>query len=238
MSYHVRAFKDSNSDGIGDFPGLLEKLDYLQDLSVFTCLLAIAVFSVSRLKDDGCDISDYTNIHPIYGTLDDFRAFLDAAHQRDLQVIIELVMNHTSDQHPWFEAARQAPAGSPERDFYVWSDTDQKYKDARIIFTDTERIQLDLGTGREAILLAPDFSLTSRILNYDNPRVIEEMLKIVHFWLDMGVDGLRVDAIPYLVEREGTDCENLTETHGIMKALRRDIDENYGNRMLLAEANQ
>jgi maltose alpha-D-glucosyltransferase / alpha-amylase len=230
---HVRAFKDSNADGIGDFPGLIQKLDYLQDLGV-TCLWLLPFFP-SPLKDDGYDISDYTNIHPMYGTMDDFRAFLMAAHDRDLQVMIELVINHTSDQHPWFQSARQPT--SPLRDFYVWSDTNQRYKDARIIFTDTERSNWSWDPVAKQYYWHRFFSHQPD-LNYDNPKVVEEVLRIMRYWLDMGVDALRVDAVPYLVEREGSSCENLPETHAIVRRLRRDIDADYSNRMLLAEANQ
>ena len=232
---HVRAFKDSNGDGIGDFPGLIQKMDYLQDLGV-TCLWLLPFFP-SPLKDDGYDISDYENVHPMYGTMEDFRAFLAAAHDRDLQVMIELVVNHTSDQHPWFQAARQAPRDSPERDFYVWSDTEEKYKGARIIFSDTERSNWTWDPVARQFFWHRFFSHQPD-LNYDNPRVVEEVLKVMRFWLDMGVDALRVDAIPYLVEREGTTCENLPETHAVIKTLRREIDADYGSRALLAEANQ
>jgi maltose alpha-D-glucosyltransferase/alpha-amylase len=232
---HVRAFKDSNADGIGDFPGLLQKLDYLQDLGV-TCLWLLPFFP-SPLKDDGYDISDYTGVHSMYGTIADFQAFLSAAHDRNLQVIIELVVNHTSDQHPWFQAARQAPPGSPEREFYVWNDTAQKYKDARIIFTDTERSNWTWDPVANQYFWHRFFSHQPD-LNYDNPKVIEEVLKVMRFWLDMGVDALRVDAIPYLVERDGTSCENLPETHAVVKTLRREIDADYSCRALLAEANQ
>jgi maltose alpha-D-glucosyltransferase/alpha-amylase len=232
---HVRAFKDSNADGFGDFPGLIQKLDYLQDLGV-TCLWLLPFFS-SPLKDDGYDISDYLNVHPLYGTIDDFRTFLDAAHDRDLQVMIELVVNHTSDQHPWFQEARQAPPNSPERDFYVWSDTDQKYKDARIIFTDTERSNWTWDPIAKQYYWHRFFSHQPD-LNYDNPKVVEEILKVMRYWLDMGVDALRVDAIPYLIERDGTSCENLPETHAIIKKLRQEIDLGYSNRVLMAEANQ
>ena len=232
---HLRAFYDSNGDGVGDLPGLIQKLDYLQDLGV-TCVWLLPFFP-SPLKDDGYDIADYLNIHPMYGTLADFRSFLDAAHERELQVIIELVMNHTSDQHPWFQRARQAPRGSPERDFYVWSESDQKYKDARIIFTDAEKSNWTWDPVAQAYYWHRFFSHQPD-LNYDNPLVVEEMLQVVRFWLDMGVDALRVDAIPYLVEREGTNCENLAETHAIIKKLRQQIDRHYSNRILLAEANQ
>ena len=232
---HVRAFCDSNADGIGDFAGLAQKLDYLQDLGV-TCVWLLPFFP-SPLKDDGYDISDYLSVHPTYGTMDDFKAFLAAAHDRGLQVIIELVVNHTSDQHPWFQAARHAPPGSPERDFYVWSDDDQKYKDARIIFTDTEKSNWTWDPVAQAYYWHRFFSHQPD-LNFDNPRVVEEVLKVMRYWLDMGVDGLRMDAIPYLVERDGTNCENLPETHEVLRTLRKAIDKDYAGRMVLAEANQ
>jgi maltose alpha-D-glucosyltransferase/alpha-amylase len=232
---HVKAFADSNNDGIGDFGGLLTKLDYLQDLGI-TCIWLLPFFP-SPLKDDGYDISDYLNVHPSYGTMEDFQTFLDAAHDRGLQVIIELVVNHTSDQHPWFQAARLAPAGSPERDFYVWSDTPEKYKDARIIFTDTEKSNWTYDPVAQAYYWHRFFSHQPD-LNFDNPRVMEEVLKTLRFWLDMGVDGIRLDAIPYLVERDGTNCENLPETHAAIKRIRAEIDEHYEGRMILAEANQ
>ena len=232
---HVRAFKDSGGDGIGDFAGLIQKMDYLQDLGV-TCLWLLPFFP-SPLKDDGYDISDYLNVHPMYGTIEDFRAFLDAAHDRGLQVMIELVVNHTSDQHPWFQAARNAPRGSPEREFYVWSDTEEKYKDVRIIFSDTERSNWTWDPVAKQYYWHRFFSHQPD-LNFDNPRVVEEILKVMRYWLDMGVDALRVDAIPYLVEREGTSCENLPETHAVIKTLRREIDAHYAARALLAEANQ
>src|ERR1700677_24229 len=232
---HVRAFYDSNKDGIGDFPGLVQKLDYLQDLGV-TCLWLLPFFP-SPLKDDGYDISDYMNVHPMYGTLEDFQTFLEAAHERDLQVLIELVVNHTSNQHPWFQRARLAPPGSPERDFYVWSDTDQKYKDARIIFTDTEKSNWTWDETAKAYYWHRFFSHQPD-LNFDNPLVLEEVLKAMRFWLDMGVYALRMDAIPYLVERDGTSCENLPETHIVIKRIRAAIDAEYANRLVLAEANQ
>jgi maltose alpha-D-glucosyltransferase/alpha-amylase len=232
---HVRAFFDSNADGIGDFAGLVQKLDYLQDLGV-TCLWLLPFFP-SPLKDDGYDISDYLGVHPMYGTVEDFKAFLAAAHDRGLQVMIELVMNHTSDQHAWFQRARQAPKGSPERDYYVWSDADQKYRDARIIFTDTEKSNWTWDPVAQAYFWHRFFSHQPD-LNYDNPQVVEEMLNVMRYWLDLGVDALRVDAIPYLVEREGTSCENLPETHTLIKRLRQEIDAGYEDRMILAEANQ
>jgi maltose alpha-D-glucosyltransferase/alpha-amylase len=232
---HVRAFFDSNGDGIGDLQGLSQKLDYLQDLGV-TCLWLLPFFP-SPLKDDGYDISDYLNVHPMYGTMEDFKTFLAAAHDRGLQVMIEMVMNHTSDQHAWFQRARLAPKGSPERDYYVWSDTDQKYADARIIFTDTEKSNWTWDPVAQAYFWHRFFSHQPD-LNYDNPKVIEEVLDVVRYWLDLGVDALRVDAIPYLVEREGTSCENLAETHRVVKTLRREMDADYEGRMILAEANQ
>jgi maltose alpha-D-glucosyltransferase / alpha-amylase len=232
---HVRAFADSNNDGIGDFPGLLTHLDYLKDLGV-TCIWLLPFFP-SPLRDDGYDISNYNDVNPSYGTLNDFKAFLDAAHQRGMQVMIELVVNHTSDQHPWFKAARLAPAGSPERDMYVWSDTGEKYKEARIIFTDTEKSNWTWDEVAKAYYWHRFFSHQPD-LNYDNPLVMEEVVKAMRFWLDMGVDALRIDAIPYLCERDGTSCENLPETHMVVKALRGAIDADYANRLILAEANQ
>jgi maltose alpha-D-glucosyltransferase/alpha-amylase len=232
---HVKAFFDGNNDGIGDFSGLVQKLDYLQELGV-TCLWLLPFFP-SPLRDDGYDISDYTSIHPSYGTLEDFQQFLQAAHDRGMQVMVELVVNHTSDQHPWFQAARAALPGSVERDFYVWSDTDQKYKDARIIFTDTEKSNWTWDPVAKAYYWHRFFAHQPD-LNYDNPVVLQEVLKVMHYWLDMGVDGLRLDAIPYLVERDGTSCENLPETHAVLKAIRASMDEGFENRMILAEANQ
>jgi maltose alpha-D-glucosyltransferase/alpha-amylase len=232
---HVRAFQDSNGDGIGDFAGLLSRLDYLQDLGV-TCLWLLPFFP-SPLRDDGYDISNYVDVNPAYGTLDDFKQFLDAAHQRNMQVMIELVINHTSDQHPWFQRARRAPTGSSERDFYVWSPTDRLYKDARIIFSDTEKSNWTWDEQAKAYYWHRFFSHQPD-LNYDNPAVLEEILKAMRFWLDMGIDALRMDAIPYLVERDGTSCENLPETHVIIKKIRAAIDAEYTNRLILAEANQ
>ena len=232
---HVRAFFDSNNDGIGDFQGLTQKLDYLQNLGV-TCLWLLPFFP-SPLRDDGYDISDYTSVHPSYGTMDDFKAFLNAAHERGFQVLVELVVNHTSDQHAWFQAARKAPAGSLERDFYVWSETDQKYRDARIIFTDTEKCNWSWDSEAKAYYWHRFFSHQPD-LNFDNPAVMEEVILAMQFWLDLGADGMRLDAIPYLVEREGTNCENLPETHAAVRQIRRALDDRYANRMLLAEANQ
>jgi maltose alpha-D-glucosyltransferase / alpha-amylase len=232
---HVRAFADSNGDGIGDFPGLLSRLDYLQDLGI-TCIWLLPFFP-SPLRDDGYDISNYNDVNPSYGTLNDFKAFLDAAHQRNMQVMIELVINHTSDQHPWFKAARLAAPGSPERDMYVWSDSDKLYKDARIIFTDTEKSNWTWDETANAFYWHRFFSHQPD-LNFDNHLVIEEVIKAMRFWLDMGVDALRMDAIPYLCERDGTSCENLPETHAAVKTLRAAIDAGYANRLILAEANQ
>ena len=232
---HVRAFADSNSDGIGDFAGLMQKLDYLQDLGV-TCIWLLPFFP-SPLRDDGYDIADYMHVHPDYGTVEDFRAFLDAAHERSMQVMIELVINHTSDQHPWFQAARHAAPGSPEHEFYVWNSTDHKYSDARIIFTDSEKSNWTYDAIAKEYFWHRFFSHQPD-LNFDNPAVLEEVLKVMRFWLDMGVDALRMDAIPYLVERDGTNCENLPETHAIIKRIRAAIDDEYSNRVILAEANQ
>jgi maltose alpha-D-glucosyltransferase / alpha-amylase len=232
---HVRAFSDLNGDGIGDFPGLLTKLDYLQDLGV-TCIWLLPFFP-SPLRDDGYDISNYIDVNPSYGTLNDFKLFLVAAHQRNMQVMIELVINHTSDQHPWFKAARVAPPDSDARNMYVWSTTDQLFKDARIIFTDTEKSNWTWDETAKAYYWHRFFSHQPD-LNFDNPRVIEEVLKAMRFWLDMGVDALRMDAIPYLVERDGTSCENLPETHKVIKRIRAAIDAEYSNRLILAEANQ
>ena len=231
---HVRAFQDGNNDGIGDFRGLTERLDYLQDLGV-DCIWLLP-FYPSPLRDDGYDIADYYNIHPDYGTLKDFKAFLKEAHRRGLRVISDLVINHTSDQHPWFQAARSNPHG-PYRDYYVWSDTPDKYTDARIIFTDTERSNWTWDAEANAYYWHRFFSHQPD-LNFDNPRVRREILRAMNFWLEMGLDGFRVDAVPYLFEREGTNCENLPETHVYLKALRKRIDERYRGRVLLAEANQ
>ena len=231
---HVKAFSDGNGDGMGDFSGLMQKLGYLQGLGV-NCLWLLP-FYPSPLKDDGYDIADYCGVHPDYGTLDDFQAFLDEAHRRGIRVITELVLNHTSDQHPWFQEARQHPA-SPYRAYYVWSDADDRYRDARVIFRDTERSNWTWDPVGKAYYWHRFFSHQPD-LNYDNPAVQEEILKVIAFWLDRGVDGLRCDAVPYLFEREGTTGENLPETHAFIKRVRRFVDDRYGDRMLLAEANQ
>ena len=232
---HVRAFYDSDADGIGDFGGLYERLDYLEDLGVTA--LWLLPFYPSPLRDDGYDIGDYTNINPMYGTLELFKQFLDAAHARNMQVITELVINHTSDQHPWFQRARHAPPGSPERDFYVWSDTPERYRDARIIFQDFEHSNWSWDPVARAYYWHR-FYHHQPDLNFDNPAVQRAVFDVLDFWLGLGVDGLRLDAVPYLFERDGTNCENLAETHVFLKKLRRYVDERYPNRMLLAEANQ
>jgi maltose alpha-D-glucosyltransferase / alpha-amylase len=232
---HVKAFFDSNADGFGDFPGITAKLDYLQDLGVNAIWLL--PFYPSPLRDDGYDIADYHNIHPDYGTRRDFQLFVREAHRRGLRVITELVINHTSDQHPWFQAARRAPAHSSKRDFYTWSDTDKKYAGARVIFTDTEKSNWTWDEVARAFYWHRFFSHQPN-LNFDNPRVFKAVVRVMRFWLEQGVDGLRLDAIPYLVAREGTSCENLPETHAVVRAIRAVIDANYRNRMLLAEANQ
>ncbi len=230
----VRAFYDSDDDGVGDLRGLIEKLDYVQDLGV-TAIWLLPIYK-SPLKDDGYDISDYYSILPAYGTLDDFEEFVEAAHRRGIRVITELVINHTSDQHPWFQSARSDPS-SAYRNYYVWSDTDDRYKDARIIFTDTEMSNWAWDPIAKKYYWHRFFS-SQPDLNFDNPAVREEVLNVLRFWLDKGVDGLRLDAVPYLFEREGTNCENLPETHAYLQELRAEIDRTYTNRMLLAEANQ
>jgi len=232
---HVRAFLDSNADGIGDFRGLAQKLDYLQDLGVTAFWLL--PFYPSPLKDDGYDIADYCSINPIYGTLKDFRHLLAQAHERNLKVITELVVNHTSDQHPWFQRSRRAAPGSSWRNFYVWNDSPEKYREARIIFRDFEPSNWTWDPLARAYYWHRFYSHQPD-LNYENPHVHKEINRALDFWLDMGVDGLRLDAVPYLYEREGTSCENLPDTHNYLKTLRRHVDEKYGDRMLLAEANQ
>jgi maltose alpha-D-glucosyltransferase/alpha-amylase len=231
---YPRAFYDSNGDGHGDLRGLAQKLDYLRDLGI-DCLWLMPVYP-SPLRDDGYDIADFYGVHPDYGTLDDFKVLLEAAHARGIRLIADLVLNHTSDEHPWFQAAR-ADRNSPYREYYVWSDTDQKYSDARIIFVDTERSNWtwDPVAGQ---YYWHRFYASQPDLNYDSPAVRAEMLNIMKFWLDLGVDGFRADAVPYLIEREGTTCENLPETHTYLKEMRRFIDENYPGRILLCEANQ
>jgi maltose alpha-D-glucosyltransferase / alpha-amylase len=231
---YVRAFKDSDGDGHGDLRGLAQKLNYLQELGV-DCLWLMPIYP-SPLKDDGYDIADYYGILDAYGSLEDFKHLLDEAHARGMRVIADLVLNHTSDQHPWFQAARSSRS-SPYRDYYVWSDTDKKYQGARIIFLDTESSNWtwDELAGQ---YFWHRFYSSQPDLNYDNPAVQGEMFNIINFWLDLGVDGFRADAVPYLFEREGTNCENLPETHDYLKKLRSYIDDNYPGKILLCEANQ
>ncbi|GGB24836.1 trehalose synthase [Sphingomonas metalli] len=231
---HVKSFFDSNNDGIGDFKGLIEKLDYIADLGV-TCIWLLPFYPSPR-RDDGYDIALYEGVSPDYGTMDDATAFIAAAHARGIRVITELVINHTSDQHPWFQAARKAPPGSPERDFYVWSDDDKLYSGTRIIFLDTEKSNWTWDEEAGAYFWHRFYSHQPD-LNFDNPRVLEEVLKVMRYWLDLGVDGLRLDAIPYLIERDGTSNENLPETHAVLKKIRAALDAEYPDRMLLAEAN-
>lgn len=232
---HVKAFYDSNGDGIGDLRGLIEKLDYVRDLGVDTIWLL--PFYPSPLRDDGYDIADYDGIHQDYGTPADFKELVREAHVRGLKVITELVINHTSDQHPWFQAARTAPAGSPERDFYVWSDTAKKWEDTRIIFTDTETSNWTWDNVAGAYYWHRFFSHQPD-LNFDNPLVVQAVIKVMRYWFDQGVDGMRLDAIPYLCERDGTNNENLPETHAVLKHLRAELDSHYPDRFFLAEVNQ
>jgi maltose alpha-D-glucosyltransferase / alpha-amylase len=230
---HVKSFADSNGDGIGDFVGLASKLDHLASLGV-DCLWLQPMYP-SPFKDDGYDISDYTSVHPSYGTLQEFEAFLHQAHARGLRVIIELVLNHTSDQHAWFVEARSS-TDNPRRDWYVWSDTDDRYRGVRIIFLDTELSNWAWDPVSKAYYWHRFFSHQPD-LNYDNPAVREAIWLVMKFWLDIGVDGFRVDAVPYLIEREGTSCENLPETHGVLKELRARLDAHFTGKVLLAEAN-
>ena len=231
---HVRSFFDSNADGIGDFVGLTQKLDYLQELGITAIWLF--PFYPSPLRDDGYDVAGYTSVHPSYGSLEDFKAFLTAAHNRGMRIIIEIVVNHTSDQHPWFQEARSS-RDNPKRDWYVWSETDIRYQDARIIFLDTELSNWAWDPISKSYYWHRFFSHQPD-LNFDNPAVLEAMWEVMTFWLHLGVDGFRLDAVPYLVEREGTSCENLPETHAIIRELRKRLDLAYPDRMLLAEANQ
>src|SRR6202171_230970 len=231
----VRSYMDSNGDGGGDLAGLTAKLDYLQDLGVNALWLLPICPSPGR--DDGYDISDYTDVNPEVGTLDDFRTFVEEAHRRALRVITELVLNHTSDQHPWFQPARRAPPGSPERNFYVWSDSPDRYKDARIIFKDFEPSNWSWDPVAKQYYWHRFFAHQPD-LNFDNPAVHDAMLGVVDFWFGLGVDGLRLDAVPYLYERDGTNSENLPETHLFLRKLRAHVDSRFKNRLLLAEANQ
>ena len=230
----VRGFNDSNGDGTGDLRGLIEKLDYLQWLGV-DCVWLLPIYA-SPLRDGGYDISDYTGIQPEFGDLSDFVALINEAHQRGIRVVADLVVNHTSDQHPWFQASRSDPTG-PYGDFYVWADTDEGFADARIIFTDTEKSNWTFDSVRGQYYFHR-FFYHQPDLNYDSLELQEAVLEVVRFWLDLGIDGFRLDAIPYLYAREGTNCENLPETHAFLKRLRREIDAKYADRVLLAEANQ
>src|SRR5437868_1815830 len=232
---HLPAAPFSAVAPISDFEGLRHKLDYLQDLGVTT--LWLLPFYPSPLRDDGYDISDYRNINPSYGRMHDFKAFIREAHRRNIRVITELIINHTSDQHPWFQRARRAKPGSRLRDFYLWSDTDQKFSETRIIFVDTEKSNWAWDPVAQAYYCHRFYSHQPD-LNFDNPRVFRAVVDVMRFWLDLGVDGMRLDAVPYLIEREGTINENLPETHELLSRLRRELDMRYGDRVLLAEANQ
>ncbi|GAB4469597.1 MAG: hypothetical protein Kow0088_01710 [Anaerolineales bacterium] len=231
---YVRAFMDSDGDGIGDLRGITQRLDYLQWLGV-DCIWLLPIYP-SPLKDDGYDISDYCGIHPDYGTLDDLRELVEQVHKRGMRIILDLVINHTSDQHPWFQMARADP-NSPYRDYYVWSDTDQKYTQARVIFIDSEKSNWSWDE-KAGQYYWHRFYRTQPDLNYDNPRVRAEILNVMRFWLDIGIDGFRVDAVPYLFEREGTNCENLPETHEFLREMRAFVDREYPHCLLLCEANQ
>ena len=232
---HIKSFFDANNDGVGDFRGLMEKLDYIAELGV-TAIWMLPFYPSPR-RDDGYDIAEYTGVHSDYGDMDDVRRFIDEAHSRGLKVINELVINHTSNEHAWFERARHAPVGSPERDFYVWSDTDTKYSGTRVIFCDTEKSNWSWDPVAGQYYWHRFYSHQPD-LNFDNPAVLDEVMKVMHFWLDLGVDAMRLDAVPYLIEREGTNNENLAETHEILKKIRTEIDRYAPGRMLLAEANQ
>jgi len=231
---HIRAYCDSNSDGKGDLPGLISKLDYIKDLGI-DCIWILPIYP-SPLKDDGYDIANYYGVHSDYGTIADFKMLIEEAHKRAIRVIADLVLNHTSDQHPWFQKSRSDPQ-SKYRDYYVWSDTDDKYSEARIIFLDTEDSNWTYDE-KAGMYYWHRFYSSQPDLNYDNPEVIREMMNVMDFWLDMGIDGFRADAVPYLIEREGTNCENLPETHQILKKFRKHLDEKYEGKVLLAEANQ
>ncbi|MFM8740936.1 MAG: alpha-amylase family glycosyl hydrolase, partial [Cytophagales bacterium] len=220
----VRAFYDSNADGIGDFPGLIQKLDYLEDLGINTIWLL--PFYPSPLRDDGFDVVEHCDIHPDYGTLADFRQFLKEAHRRNIRVITELILNHTSDQHPWFQKSRKAREGSRYKDYYVWNSTADKYKQARVMFTDSESSNWAWDNEAKAYYWHR-FYRHQPELNYDNPEVQLEMIKVVDFWMKMGVDGFRLPNVPFLFEEEGTNCENLPQTHAFLKKLRSHIDKHY-----------
>src|ERR687896_1243634 len=230
---YVRSFYDSNADGYGDFPGLTEKLDYLEWLGI-DCIWLLPFYQ-SPLKDGGYDIADFYSILPEYGNLNDFTVFLSEAHERNIRVVADLVMNHTSDQHPWFQESRKP--GSAKRDWYVWSDADDRYNEARVIFVDTEKSNWTWDEEAGAFFWHRFFAHQPD-LNYDNPEVQEQMLAVIRFWLNLGMDGFRLDAVPYLFEREGTNCENLPETHAFLRRIRKEVDAAFPGRVLLAEANQ
>jgi maltose alpha-D-glucosyltransferase/alpha-amylase len=232
---HIKSFFDANNDGVGDFEGLLKRLDYIAEIGVTAIWLL--PFYPSPRRDDGYDIAEYRDVHPEYGKLSDVKRFIDEAHKRGLKVITELVINHTSDQHPWFQRARKAKPGSAARNYYVWSDDDKKYSGTRIIFLDSEKSNWTWDEEAKAYYWHRFYSHQPD-LNFDNPQVVKAVLSVMRFWLDLGVDGMRLDAVPYLVEREGTNNENLPETHAILKRFRAEIDQHYPDRMLLAEANQ
>ncbi|HSQ19541.1 MAG TPA: alpha-amylase family glycosyl hydrolase, partial [Blastocatellia bacterium] len=231
---YLRGFRDSNGDGIGDLRGLIEKLDYIEWLGI-DCIWLLPTYP-SPLRDGGYDISDYCSVNPEYGSIEDFKRFLDDAHSRGIRVIADLVLNHTSDSHPWFQESRRSPV-SPKRNWYVWSDTDQTYSAARVIFVDSERSNWTWDDVANAFFWHRFFKHQPD-LNYDNREVQQAIIDVVSFWIEMGIDGLRLDAAPYLFEREGTNCENLPETHTFLKRLRAYVDERYPGRVLLAEANQ
>jgi maltose alpha-D-glucosyltransferase/alpha-amylase len=232
---HVKAFRDSNRDGYGDFPGLIEKLPYLEDLGI-NCIWLLPFYQ-SPLRDDGYDIAHYTGVDPRYGTMRDVRRFINEAHDRGIRVITELVINHTSDQHPWFQAARHARKGSVRRNYYVWSDSDRKYEKARIIFKDFEKSNWSWDPVAKAYYWHR-FFFHQPDLNFDNKAVRRAVMHVMRFWLNLGVDGMRLDAVPYLCEREGTSCENLPETHQVLKEMRKELDKRHTDRIFLAEANQ
>jgi maltose alpha-D-glucosyltransferase / alpha-amylase len=231
---HVRAFFDSNNDGIGDFPGIIQKLDYLEDLGINTIWLL--PFFPSPLKDDGFDVTEHCDVHPDYGSLSDFKLFLKEAHRRGIRVVMELILNHTSDQHPWFKRARKSKAGSRSRDFYVWNDTPEKYKEARVMFSGEESTNWTWDSEAKAYFWHR-FYRHQPELNFENPEVQMEMIKVVDFWMKLGVDGFRLPSIPFLFEQDGTSCENLPQTHVFVKRLRSHIDKHFKNRILIAEAN-
>jgi len=232
---HLKSFFDSNGDGIGDFKGLIQKLDYVAEIGVTAIWLL--PFYPSPRRDDGYDISEYRAVHPEYGRMGDVRRFIEQAHRRGIRVITEIVVNHTSDQHRWFQRARRAKPGSAARNFYVWSDDDKKYAGTRIIFVDTEKSNWTWDEEAKAYYWHRFYSHQPD-LNFENPRVLKWVSSVIRFWANLGVDGFRLDAVPYLVEREGTSNENLPQTHEILKQLRADLDQHYPDRMLLAEANQ